>query len=195
MRANTEYNIKMKNKSRSFTRINYSIGVIVILLFSNCKEKEKDPLVLGKTHQGGIIIFLEDNGEHGIIAATTDQHTNIQWCLGSCISTNASATAPGTGKANTALIVATQKTGNYAAFICDQLVHNGFDDWHLPSKDELNALFIQKEAGRIGNFLAEEYWSSTENSADRAWNQHLGNGTIHFEIKENAGCIRAVRSF
>ncbi len=169
--------------------------LFAVLTLSNCKENEPKVFVLGQTHEGGIIFFLEDNGMHGLIAATTDQHTNIQWCIGSCVATNAKGTAPGTGKTNTAAIMLVQKTDNKAALICDQLVHNGFDDWFLPSKDELNFLFIQKEAGRIGNFLAEEYWSSTEADVDRAWDQHMGNGGTHTEIKVNSACVRAVRAF
>ncbi len=167
----------------------------LVLMLANCKEEVSEPLILGQTYQGGIIIFLDDNAQHGLIATTTDQHTTVQWCLGSCQSTNASGTAPGSGKVNTAKIVALQTNGNYAASICDQLVHNGYDDWFLPSKDELHFLFVQKESGRIFNFLAKEYWSSTESTAGRAWIEHMGNGDMSEGIKENTACVRAMRSF
>ncbi|NUM31959.1 MAG: DUF1566 domain-containing protein [Bacteroidetes bacterium] len=182
-------------KQKHIINISLILFLFSISLLSNCKEEETKPLELGQTHEGGIIFFIEDNGKHGLIAASTDQHTNIQWCTGSCLATNATATALGTGKTNTQTIVSINKTGNHAAAICDKLVHNGFDDWFLPSKDELNFLFIQKEAGRIGNFLAEEYWSSTEDDKDRAWHQHMGNGSTHNEVKVNAACIRAIRAF
>lgn len=185
----------MKSSPRKFNFCLLIITSFFILSFAGCKEKEAEPLVLGQFYEGGIIVFLDDYGEHGLIAATTDQHTSISWCPGSCQVTNALATAAGSGKINTNLIVTVQKTGNHAALVCDQLVHNGFDDWFLPSKDELNILFVQKEAGRIGNFLAEEYWSSTEDDIDRAWQQHLGNGSTRSEIKVNSGCIRAIRAF
>lgn len=172
------------------------LSVFFLIILSYCKKKEPPAVLsLGQTYQGGIIFFLDDDNKHGLIAATTDQHTNIQWCEGSCKVTNATETAARSGKSNTATIVLIQKSGNYAASICDQLIYNGFDDWYLPSKDELNFLFIQKEAGRIGNFLSEEYWSSTESDADRAWNQHMGNGITHTEIKVNGACIRAIRAF
>ena len=169
--------------------------VFSLFLLSNCKDDSPKPLELGQKHAGGIIFFLEEDGVHGLVAASLDQHTSIKWCPGSCLVTNATATAPGSGKINTQMILDVQKSGNYAAAICDQLVLNGFDDWFLPSKDELNFLFIQKEAGRIGNFLAEEYWSSTESDADRAWHQHMGNGSTHNEVKVNTGCVRAIRAF
>lgn len=174
----------------------YLITLIgIVSLMNNCKKEETESLKLGQNYQGGVIIFLDDAGLHGLVAATTDQHTNIVWCPGSCSVTNATATAPGSGKSNTESIIAVQKNGNYAAYICDQLVHNGYDDWFLPSKDELHMLYVQKESGRIGNFLAEEYWSSTEQNNDRAWLQHMGNGSASAEIKVNSACIRAMRAF
>ncbi len=63
-------------------------------------------------------------------------------------------TAVGTGKRNTELLVkamdtsayrifwSTDTTAVYAAKLCDDLIYNGFDDWFLPSKDELNLLFV-----------------------------------------------------
>lgn len=182
----------MNNTFRNFFKIAL---LIFVLPLSNCKKEEPEPLALGQNYQGGIIVFLDDTGEHGLIAATTDQHTNIAWCPGSCSVTNSTATAPGSGKPNTDAIVAVQKSGNYAAYICEQLVHNGYDDWFLPSKDELNMLFVQSEAGRIGNFLPEEYWSSTEDDKDRAWQQHMDNGGAGAEIKVNKACVRAMRAF
>ena len=191
------FNVKLKNDflKKSAIHFNFILLLFVAFILSNCKEDKPKTLELGQTFQGGIIFFLDDNGEHGLIAATTDQHTNIQWCTGTCQLTNANATAPGSGKTNTEKIVQLQKDINYAANICDKLVHNGYDDWYLPSKDELNYLFIQKEAGRVGNFLEEEYWSSTESNADRAWLENMGNGSTHAEIKINGCCIRAIRAF
>jgi hypothetical protein len=74
---------------------------------------------------------------------------------------------------------------------CTMVTMIGF----LPSKDELNMLFVQSEAGRIGNFLPEEYWSSTEDDKDRAWQQHMDNGGAGAEIKVNRACVRAMRAF
>ena len=38
----------------------------------------------------------------------------------------------------------------------------GKSDWHLPSKDELNELYLRRAT--VGGFLAEKYWTSTETS-------------------------------
>ena len=43
---------------------------------------------------------------------------------------------------------------------CDNLVLNGFSDWHLPTKEELNQLYLNKE--KVGGFAFDDYyWSST----------------------------------
>jgi hypothetical protein len=103
----------------------------------------------------------------------TDNSTGIRWYNGEYITTNARSTMD--GKTNTSLIVATQGVGSYAAQICDDLVAFGFDDWYLPSKDELNAIYQDKEA--IGGFSNAYYWSSTEYSNTDAWGQDFNNGS------------------
>ena len=40
------------------------------------------------------------------------------------------------------------------------IYHNGKDDWFLPSKDELNELFLERVS--VGGFSTDNYWSSSE---------------------------------
>ena len=63
---------------------------------------------------------------------------------------------------------------DYAALECREFSLNGFTDWFMPSKDELNEMYKQKEM--IGGFKPFAYWSSTEVSASRAWFQNFGAG-------------------
>jgi hypothetical protein len=56
---------------------------------------------------------------------------------------------------------------------CRRLNRLGYDDWYLPSKEELNILYMNKD--RIGGFNGW-YWSSTESSNNRAWGQNFNNG-------------------
>ncbi|MDT3360324.1 MAG: DUF1566 domain-containing protein, partial [Spirochaetota bacterium] len=100
------------------------------------------------------------------------------------LGTGATGTGIGTGKANTASLVArmgataytessgTPTTSDYAGKVADDytVTNNGvtYSDWFLPSKDELNAMFenlVKNKAEPLGNFLTatvNEYWSSTE---------------------------------
>jgi hypothetical protein len=63
----------------------------------------------------------------------------------------------------------------------------------LPSKDELDKLYINKVA--IGNFAADYYWSSSEGSAGLAWGQYFGNGGQNYYGKGSYERVRAVRAF
>ena len=180
----------------------FSIKALVVfsLLFAlACGKSDKVKLKIGQLHQGGIIFYLDETGKHGLIAAPEDQTTStgIQWYNGSYIETGATGRAIGTGKSNTTKIVQAQGNGSYAARLCDGLVLNGYSDWFLPSKDELNELCINKEA--IGGFSDGIYWSSSEritNEADEtAWGQFFGTGYQGNDYISSAHRVRAVRAF
>lgn len=88
------------------------------------------------------------------------------------------ATSTTDGKANTTKIVNSIGTNGgvaYAAKVCDTLNFAGYSDWYLPSKDELNALYLNKAS--IGGFGDNSYWSSTEYDNSYAWYQYFLNGT------------------
>ncbi len=57
---------------------------------------------------------------------------------------------------------------------CSLLNRLGYDDWYLPSKEELNVLYINKD--KIGEFNGW-YWSATESSSRNAWIQNFKYGT------------------
>ena len=68
------------------------------------------------------------------------------------------------------------------------------DGWHLPTKDELNVLYQNKDA--IGGFANYNYWSSTEVDNYYAWLQGFGNGNQLYNFKNaNNYVVRAVRAF
>jgi len=159
-------------------------------------------LAVGDSYGGGIVAYILQNGDpgydanvqHGLIAATADQSTGIQWWNGSYVVTGATATAIGTGQANTTTIVEKQGAGSYAAKLCHDLTVGGYNDWFLPSKDELNKLYLNKVA--IGGFADFNYWSSSEYDADYAWGQYFNFGDQNGYRKDNTPIrVRAVRAF
>jgi len=154
-----------------------------------------------RNYQGGIIAYILQSGDpgydanvqHGLIAAPSNQSTGIAWWNGSYVTTGATATALGTGNANTNTIVSVQGAGSYAAKLCYDLVLNGYSDWYLPSKDELNKLYLNQTA--IGGFAAAYYWSSSEYDNINAWFQNFNDGGQGNYYKSTTYYVRAVRAF
>jgi hypothetical protein len=106
----------------------------------------------------------------------------------------------GSGKQNTQLIVAalniTGETGR-AAQICANLNVNGFNDWFLPSQDELNQLYLRKSVVDMVGY--DRYWSSSQynvgNGTVYAWGQYFYNGEQYNNPKTNTYSVRPIRSF
>ena len=107
--------------------------------------------------------------------------------------------------ANTDAIIASQGATetSYAAGLARAYSGGGYDDWFLPSKDELNQMYLNKatinttaSANGGSNFsTSSSYWSSTENDTDRAWIQGFFGGSANSRNKSNTFLVRAVRAF
>ena len=86
--------------------------------------------VIGQSYQGGILFYLDNTKQHGLIAATSDQGSSVQWgCAGDSI-TGATALAYGKGLQNTDSIVAVCITQGIAASVCKSFTSGGYSDWY-----------------------------------------------------------------
>jgi len=152
---------------------------------------------IGQAYNGGIIFYIDGSGQHGLIVSTADLLTNnqsaqISWKKGPNVVTGASGVAVGTGASNTQKIVnALGSTGQYAALLCDKYKSGIYKDWYLPSKNELNLLYQQKAI--IG--ISGQYWSSSEASLGKAWDQEFGGGFQFKDRKSFTLNVRAVSAF
>src|SRR5690554_5516449 len=168
-------------------------------------------LAIGDSYQGGIIFWLDATGQHGLIAATADQSTGIQWYNGTYRYTGTAGDGLYAGAMNTAMIVATQmadnQSGSFAAKVCADysVTVDGvtYGDWYLPSKEELDLMYqnkatIDATAGVNGGsgFASDFYWSSTEANNSTAWAQYFDNGgQFNFSKNTSSTRVRAVRAF
>jgi formylglycine-generating enzyme required for sulfatase activity len=150
--------------------------------------------VIGQSYGGGVIFYIDGTGQHGLIAATSDQSNGAAWGCSGTLITGADGTAIGTGNQNTIDIMAGCSTAGIAARLCGDLVLGGYSDWYLPSKDELNQMYLQKTV--IGGFAAAGYyWSSTEAFSGSAWAYLFSDGSVNNWDKISPMYIRAIRSF
>jgi len=153
----------------------------------------------GQNYEGGIIFSIDNTGNHGLIAAPYDQtSTLVAWgCIGTYIYNVNDASIM------TDSIISECPEPNIAAKICKNLSINGYNDWYLPSYDELNLMRYSLSQFGIGNFNTtnsnySRYLSSSQNNATSAYFENFykyANSPID-TIPKNVGCnVRAVRSF
>jgi hypothetical protein len=157
---------------------------------------------IGESYGGGIVFYVYDNGQHGLIAATSDQSSGITWDYGPDGShTGAHGDGINAGKMNTAVLIPDyifgMQTGDFAATTCTNYSVNvggvQYGDWYLPSKYELNLLYLHKNS--VGGFTQNFYWSSNENLKDSAWGQRFLDGYQQSSNKIAIYYVRAIRSF
>ena len=114
----------------------------------------------------------------------------------------ARGTSIGSGRQNTADIVAACTEPQSAAALCAGLKLNGVSGWFLPSRDELAVLYANLKAKGASDFGTRgvsdnfSYWTSTQQTADMADHIDFADlGRQHYDDKDFPRRVRAVRAF
>jgi len=150
---------------------------------------------------GGWVFYIEAAGLHGLEAATVDQSAAAWGCNNTNI-VGADGTRVGMGARNTDDIIRGCLTLGIAAALADDYISvSGYNDWFLPSKDELNLMYLNIGPGsmalpNLGGFVLNNYWSSSELNNNNAWAQDFGNGIQSgTPARSNPFVVRSVRAF
>jgi hypothetical protein len=184
---------EIETASKDLETANYAASVLYLLCsiiilvnfisagnnLSSCEELEADvipnveseKLLLklnmtksssGKLANGGIIVYTDEKGEHGLVCSNNDLG-NANW--------------------------------NSAKQLCDNYNEAGFSDWRLPTKDELQLIYLLLHRRKIGGFADNYYWSSTDDYSNYAWRQYGSSGDQTSLSKDGSCNVRAVRAF
>jgi hypothetical protein len=149
----------------------------------------------------GTVFYVSNGGAKGLEAApiswsTISTDCQIAWISGGSTETtlnDGTTTTIGSGLANSNAIVAQSGEVMSAAIECRAYHGGGKTDWFLPSKDELNQMFVNKSV--LGVFVSDFYWSSSEYDATRVWVQ-LPTTLYSGQANKGTGFFtRAIRSF
>ena len=164
---------------------------------------------IGDTGPAGGIVFYDKgfflNGWRYLEAAPVGAEFTAQWAA---YEQNVSGTDTSieSGRRNTHLIVThldSRGESNGAAQICTSLNINGFTDWFLPSKDELDLMYTNLKQKNLGGFrtvvdttnYTNRYWSSSHGDTNLAWYQDFSNGGQDSSYEFTIYSVRAVRTF
>lgn len=170
--------------------ITYTITVIV-----------RPNYLLGENGPAGGIIFY-DKGEYSdgwryLESSLNNAPTYPIWELTHTF-IGGTHTELGMGKSNTELVAswlrANGQNSDRGCIYCDEYSFGGYDDWFLPSKDELNQMYITKEL--IGGLIGETgYGTSSEYNSSNVWTQNFIEGLQYNYFKSAEISVRCIRSF
>jgi|GEM_PF-1307641 len=156
---------------------------------------------------GGYIFYVNGNyeidGWKYMEAAPVDQDSEgiftKKWWSNTSTLIGGTGTEIGSGFSNTNIIVdESSPDNNNVVGLAYNYSLNGYRDWFLPSRDELNLMYINLHShlpNPLGGFVSSSYWSSSEIDEDNAYRQTFDGGAISSSDKDSTRRVRAVRRF
>lgn len=155
--------------------------------------------VLKTTETVGVIVEINRSimtnieGELSSLHVVTDNGSKE---IMLCVRKNLNLCSTFIYKDNVYLVLPQKFTDSYydwyeAIEVCDNIIYAGYNDWYLPSRDELNAMCENKS--EIGGFFSDGYWSSTEGSRGWATCQFFSSDNQYGNEKIYSNRVRCVR--
>lgn len=154
---------------------------------------------IGQMHQGGIVFWLDGKGGGLVVAPDgwNGKEGEPQARFGCTeIRIKGMAEGVGAGKTNTRLILEQCPDKEpTAARIASDAVINGFDDWYLPSKEEMKLLYDALHVTGLQKLRYDFYWTSTQSSGLMAWSFSFAKGIAYSYDKMDSDHVRPIRRF
>ncbi len=156
---------------------------------------------VGEHFGGGIIIWVDSTGQHGLICAYVDLPGT--YAFQGVNTANLITTSFTDGAANTPLLVAGINGPYPAAVAADSYAAGGFTDWYLPSIYELELIMMSRYvlgayAPLYGSLDPQTYWSSTQDATAAGVNAYrIRTGPLVYATFGEATLykVRCVRKF
>jgi TolB-like protein len=206
--------IRLANASEAYDKMDPLVNSLIETISGSVSRPGVTPTPANRTYNVGDtgpangIIFYDkgvfSNGWRYLEAAPTETEFTAQWGAYTVSGTNyqyrdvpGTGTVVGTGKRNTELIVERLRQwgeSGRAAQLCASLNFDGYNDWFLPSKDELDLMYKNLKQKGLGGFGSSWYWSSSQYT-NATWIHYFGDGRQDYHHKHNTHAVRAVRAF
>lgn len=195
--------------------VNYSVGDSITITNSDI-DLYAQWTPIGAEGPGSGIVFYDDeaDGTDDVMGARFLEATTSDWDGGSTLYWGGSTDfggdedtqapeldAIGSGAANSAVIVAALGSGvsdpQYPARASMEMFSNGYNEWFLPSRGELNLMHDNLHVAGLGDFgdPGYSYWSSSEEAETTAWSQNFSGGGQSASPKSTNLRVRAIRAF
>ena len=170
------------------------------MLYANWKES----FALGdRGPAGGYIFYINSNAANDgwtyLEAASADLDEEYTWGSDGSYSTK---TAIGTGKSNTKALIGSKETNSELSFpaaeACVAYRGGWYEDWFLPSIDELSAMYTNLKSKNKGGTWQPNtcyYWSSSESSEGLAKVIIMSNGNSTPYSFSSECYVRPCRAF
>jgi len=126
---------------------------------------------IGEELGGGVVCYVNASGKHGLIVSRGDMQGHSPGCHEGFF------------------------TWDDAQSACRHYVSCDYNDWFLPSREQLDKLY--RHNGDLGSFTVSYnyYWSSSVDKTGHAWVQGFGLGFQVLNFKTNPNRVRAMRTF
>ena len=195
--------------------------ILILFVFFKLIYSNNQAQSIGDFYQGGVIFYLDSFGgglvvdivdlsNQNPVGGTTSLDSLLsRWGNYSTHVPGTSSPTIGSGLNNSQNFINLYNSGNFAVHQCVNSNNQGYNDWYLPSKNELEEIFthrvlIDSVALYNGGHLFDDfaplypYWSSTESPSTTDFRYSYAVYSSNFSLLRGKILeykVRAVRSF